>query len=111
MTQPPWKCELCGRGDNATRHRNGWLITVSGEMGADDPEIPDLGVDVDPLDHHIEVCDRCTRRADLVAALLELALRVERASKRCPCCQSKLTEGGACPHGCGGDMGPFFAGV
>lgn len=72
---PPWHCDLCGAGDNATRYRNPFTVHVSGERCA--PDDPDVGEDIDDLDHEMSLCDRCARTPDVTLNVLTLALRVE----------------------------------
>lgn len=80
MRPPPWKCERCGAGDNATRYRNPWDVAVGGECGHEDA--PDIGAEGDYVTHEIELCDGCARMPDTPTWCLVHALRVQLAFRR-----------------------------
>lgn len=79
--QRPWKCERCSAGDNATRFRNPWDVSVTGERGAGVDDMPELGEDYYDTQHCVELCDRCAKRDDTPAWLLAFALRGELAKR------------------------------
>lgn len=86
----PWHCDLCGGGDNSTRYRNPFTVSVSGERCA--PDDPDIGEDIDDLHHEVSLCDRCARTRFVTAYLLALAYRVEAARLGATPCEHPTPE-------------------
>ena len=61
-----WQCDRCFSGDNQTRFHNLFSVSVQGE---------NVGEEIEEFEHHVELCDRCSKAPDIKAWCLFDALK------------------------------------
>lgn len=75
---PVWLCDSCGAGDDRTKFRNKWCVTLQGEHAVLGES---FGEESDVV-YEFEVCDACSRSKLAALTVLQLAANTELLNLR-----------------------------